>query len=503
MKDWLTICHHYATRMQILQWTSVLQAFGGAQGGSNRQYTGFESLYAEVVKKVDDIAKQIVLHVSTEVDLPQAEMFSNRFLGVVEILRQEGHPAAKMFLIGLVLRTQEILCHGDSLALRVRAIVDFYYSQGARLAYCDNDTVDSLEDLIDRVSWSNVEQGIIHGQLCGVTQNGPIYANILKLTERTIWPKDFRGLAGVFSSQLEKIGCAHGVSGGFFLYSEADICFPEQRGDPVGLLVSQGVICNPPVFNRGALLQYADGQIEIRRLGMEEVAIVFQSETIISPFSVNQVADLGTKICCFNRAFGTISPTFNGSVISIAGHEVLCKSNEPVSIPLNGFVLCFPNAMLPDVAEGESVSYQFLNGRALVAGIAGGPILLHCKEPTLDLASEDFSQTAPPITFSQDETFDQNLLPRLGVGITASQELIFVAVDGRNFEKSLGITLHGLAKLLANLGCVAGLNLDGGSSKRMVVGGRMVDLSRTTIETANKRANKIRPIRSGIAILPN
>ena len=113
----------------------------------------------------------------------------------------------------------------------------------------------------------------------------------------------------------------------------------------------------------------------------------------------------------------------------------------------------------------------------------GGPILLSADgriPNALSLQSEDFTGSAPPVTFSQDETFDRNLLPRMGAGLTQDGSLILTAVDGRNLERALGLALRGTSDLLSYLGCITGLNLDGGSSKRMVIKDKGVVCLHTT-----------------------
>ena len=51
----------------------------------------------------------------------------------------------------------------------------------------------------------------------------------------------------------------------------------------------------------------------------------------------------------------------------------------------------------------------------------------------------------------------------------------------QRLERALGMTLGGVGRLLRALGCHVATNLDGGSSKRMVVEGRALDLASTEI----------------------
>ena len=56
---------------------------------------------------------------------------------------------------------------------------------------------------------------------------------------------------------------------------------------------------------------------------------------------------------------------------------------------------------------------------------------------SMDLPSEDFKGSAPPVTFSQDETHDHNLLPRMGVGIAKCPHLAIQSYWSVEFEGRL------------------------------------------------------------------
>jgi len=124
-----------------------------------------------------------------------------------------------------------------------------------------------------------------------------------------------------------------------------------------------------------------------------------------------------------------------------------------------------------------------------------------------DLRAEDFVATAPPQTFSGDETGDLNLLPRLAVGLDPAGTLYLAAVDGRDFHHALGLTLGALSELMIGLGCDRAMNLDGGSSKRMVVEGQIVDRSSTEVrdnieDGLEEKAEHQRPVRSALFFSP-
>ncbi len=65
--------------------------------------------------------------------------------------------------------------------------------------------------------------------------------------------------------------------------------------------------------------------------------------------------------------------------------------------------------------------------------------------------------------------------PRTGIGADAKGRVLLVVVDGRQPDRSLGLSLLGFARLMKDLGAVEALNLDGGGASTMVVEGEVVN----------------------------
>ena len=127
-------------------------------------------------------------------------------------------------------------------------------------------------------------------------------------------------------------------------------------------------------------------------------------------------------------------------------------------------------------------------------------MLVEAGEQVLDRRREDFWGTAPPITFSQDETGDRNLLARMAIGLDGEGRLLAAAIDGRNMKRVLGMTLGGVSRLMLRLGCVTAANFDGGSSKRMLVEGQIVDLPSTEIVAGEAEVTQVRPVHSAVLL---
>ena len=65
--------------------------------------------------------------------------------------------------------------------------------------------------------------------------------------------------------------------------------------------------------------------------------------------------------------------------------------------------------------------------------------------------------------------------PRTAIGVIDDNHLVFVVVDGRSPGYSKGVTMTGLADIMAGLGVTTAYNIDGGGSSTMVFDGSLVN----------------------------
>ncbi|MCP4804603.1 MAG: phosphodiester glycosidase family protein [Proteobacteria bacterium] len=445
----------------------VCRAFGG-------------DVASGLIEPTPTLARRIVDVLADEVDRDQAELFSRRFTSLAEMLAALEAPESELLHIGLHGRIDEILAADRPRALRVRACVDFYTSHAALLHHA-RPGLPSAPELLAEAKWHRVETGLSHTLVEGLTDQGPIRVNLLRVDPR----RSFR-CVDLRRGRLGRPLAA--VTGGFFLYSEPNVEPPFERGEPVGMLIQDGHVQVPPILRRAALFRKgSERYIQPRSLeGWRVLGVMVRA--------VNDPSLMRRVPVVFNRAYGPMTPRHGGHAIAFAHGHRLEDAPGQLPIPMNGFVLSLPAG--DAVPDGLDVDWPV---NELDQAMAGGPMLLKRGEVTLDLAREDFTGDAPPITFSRDETFDQNLLPRMVVGLR-DQTLFFAAIDGRNFERAPGMTLGQSAMLLRSLRCSTAMNLDGGSSKRMWVKGKEVDLSSTELITGSVQNERKRPIRTAIVI---
>ncbi len=511
---WMSVCRRFVAEQGLdPECLVVLEAFRPPRkidGPRGRDMHGLELqlrlLGPGLVQRIDDL-------LDGEVDADQAHMFGRRFAALLRLLTTmaESLPEARVLRAGVTCRMAEILAAPAPRALRVRALVDFYTSRAAalhhrqRLAGREPPTIEECAEAAD---WRPVAEGLEHAWLQGESDSGPLHVNLLRATDHRLQALDCRRLARVgrdFLQHAQATGAVAAVSGGFFLYSEADIEPPSRRTDPVGLLVRDGQVLSPPVFHRATLAQDSSGHCWIERMGLRAVQLRWRDGKTTRVASCNTLNNLGVQAVAFNRAWGPDSPEHAGHSLAIVGHRVLALQRGSLPIPLAGFVLALPTSepRRHSLAPGAKLVYELPpgpGGEPPHNAMAGGPLLVEDMRVGMDMRAEDFTGTAPPATFSSDETLDQNLLPRLAVGLDLQDRLVLAAIDGRNFHRAPGFTLEATTRLMQALGCHRAMNLDGGSSKRMVLMGKVLDLPTTELIADEQQDAPVRSVHTAILL---
>ena len=133
---------------------------------------------------------------------------------------------------------------------------------------------------------------------------------------------------------------------------------------------------------------------------------------------------------------------------------------------------------------GQKITFKFesngLDWTKVDQVMGGGPFLLRNGLVSVDAQRQGFN-----------DAFSNKRHPRTAMGRTATGDLWIVVIDGRQ-KMSDGATLEEAAKVMARLGCVDAVNLDGGGSSAINVFG--VTLNRPS-------DGKERPVANGIVLM--
>jgi hypothetical protein len=239
--------------------------------------------------------------------------------------------------------------------------------------------------------------------------------------------------------------------------------FKPQSGIPLGTLMINGKIYTGPIYNRVALGIFEDGY-DVSRV--EFNGIIRGNNTEIKIDNINQPRMLSSYVLAYTRDWGMYAPASpkNGVQLQISGDRIISASANPLSIPADGYVIVGPKEKLKSLFGANKIemelelSPKWENVKHI---ISGGPYLVKNGSVYVDTTEEKLNAIS-----------GRN--PRSAIGYTKDNDLILVAVDGRE-GSSVGLTLYELASLMKSLGCINAINLDGGGSTVMYVKGDIVN----------------------------
>lgn len=246
------------------------------------------------------------------------------------------------------------------------------------------------------------------------------------------------------------------INGGFF----AD------TGRPLGMVVINGELVSAPLPRRSVFVIGRDGNARIQafefagRLKTARGATLWISGVNRPPHTQGAAV--------FTRYYGPLTPPVRMAAV-VRDNVVEAITAGRILIPADGYVLgvnAGDAALITDhIRVGDRLSLSLIVSPDLevISALGAGPRLVKGGRVEIPFSWEWFSSSLL-----------RSRAPRTAVGITRTGKLVLVTVDGRS-RANTGMTLHELARLMIRLGAVEALNLDGGGSSTMVVGGRIVN----------------------------
>lgn len=312
-----------------------------------------------------------------------------------------------------------------------------------------------------------LSNGIMHKRWVERTARGPIQVNLLRVDPKTvnIVPRLAYNRMGEKERLLDMVvntGAYAGINASFY---------KQDVGIPIGMILINKELVSGPLYNRSTLGITQDGSPIIAQLDLQG-HITLKNGLEIPINNVNQPRVTLTQIVLYTDRWGTLAPDVprNGFQIQIVDNKVTAVSRDnPLPIPKEGYVVSGPNItglamMAQEKNPIELMFYTLPDWSNMAHAVTGGPYLIKNGKTYIDVKAQHFSSRSLG-------TYE----PRTAVGIDKDNMLLFITVDGRQKDKSVGVSLWELAGLLKGLGAVTAMNLDGGSSTQMVVDGRIVN----------------------------
>ncbi len=264
---------------------------------------------------------------------------------------------------------------------------------------------------------------------------------------------------------------AAAINGGFF---------NRKNRLPLGAIRRDSQWLSGPILNRGAIAWNDAGNFYMNRLTLQENLIIPSNQNL--PISHLNSGYVQQGIARYTHLWGeNYTPlTDNEIIVAVENDKVTQQyagSKAGVGfapIPKNGYLLALRGGAVSNATQlqigsplrisSSTVSPEF-NSYPHILG--AGPLLLKDNQIVLDAEAEKFSKA-----------FAEQKAIRSAICTTSTGKLIVAAVHDRAGGKGPSLTEH--AQLMQQLGCVNALNLDGGSSTSLYLGGQLLDRSPNT-----------------------
>lgn len=281
------------------------------------------------------------------------------------------------------------------------------------------------------------------------------------------------GTAPLFNTAQRTQGIA-AINGGFF---------NRNNQLPLGAIRSNSRWLSGPILNRGALAWNDSGEVSFGHLNLQE--------TLASSTGKRWTLQ-GTNSAYVGAGVARYTPDWGRSYTSIIDQETLLtvqndqivsrkqapKAGTSLAIPRDGYLLVVraDQDAVNALPVGISLTVESLlrpsDFDRFQQVMGAGPLLLQNSRVVLNAQSEKFSNS-----------FIQERAPRSIVATTAQGTLLMLTVHQR--LGGAGPTLAEAAQLVQQLGVVNALNLDGGSSTTLYLGGQLLNRPPSTAASVN------------------
>lgn len=249
---------------------------------------------------------------------------------------------------------------------------------------------------------------------------------------------------------------------------------------PLGAIRRDQQWISGPILNRGAIAWNNTGQFYFGRLTLIETLTTDNNQTL--PVILLNTGYIQRGIARYTTAWGkTYTPLSDNEIIFIVENNQITNritagkaGTTPIPIPKNGYLLTYRNSTNTETAALKIGTKVNLTSNTTPPEfnkyehiIGAGPLLVENKQIVLNGEAEKFSPA-----------FMKGQAVRSSICTLSNDNLLIVAVNTR--AGGGGPTLAEQAKIMQTMGCVNALNLDGGSSTSLYLGGQLLDRTPNT-----------------------
>ena len=275
-------------------------------------------------------------------------------------------------------------------------------------------------------------------------------------------------------------------NGGYILNPElvGKLGLPEiYIGSPLGMLISEGTMISPPLFNKPALIIYKSGTIDIRRVNCADgLHISWKNQEIELTGKAYNNEDAGVEVSYFDLLFPGNEIEGNGKiVVRMAGNEVkeIIETGRGDRVPIVpvGLTLAFSrDAMFQGLKTGDKLNLSIAEHKDVLHAVEAGPLLLSKGKVAIDMETEGWKTGNSIRTQAARLDYTNMRGPKIAVGISEKGELVVLTINGR-IRESVGATHLEMAEILKKHGMDQAMGFDPGGSSTLVVADQTLNIS--------------------------
>jgi exopolysaccharide biosynthesis protein len=253
---------------------------------------------------------------------------------------------------------------------------------------------------------------------------------------------------------------------------------------PLGAIRRDENWVSGPILNRGAIAWNPNGEATVGHLSLNETITTSGGERY--PVLYFNTGYVGAGVSRYTSGWGTSYTTIlNQEIIVTVREGQVVRQQQAgaagkvsVPIPADGYLLVLREYKEAAATLGVGTIVQTETGTQpadfgqYTQVVGAGPLLVQNGQVVLNAESEKFARA-----------FAQQAAARSVIGSTAAGTLMLVAVHNR--LDGAGPTLREAAQIMLELGAVNALNLDGGSSTTLYLGGQLLDRIPSTAARVN------------------
>ena len=255
------------------------------------------------------------------------------------------------------------------------------------------------------------------------------------------------------------------VNANFFIMDPFDCATPyDHIGIPFGLLVKNGIVEQPPLFGREALVARNDGSVRVEVPELKKLRLRIGENTFVHGENARFCSRPGYPAVFAKKA-----------LVVIGRRVVAVREGALTHIPGAGFVICPTGAC--NVKPGDAVTYEGMED--VLFGIQVGNSILRDGVKTERFLSRFYNIKRlepvpfPPCLYPMD--FQNARAARIAIGADKDGKPMILWAEGaaklghKSGVDSRGATLPDMARICAEVGMVNAVNLDGGGSAQILL----------------------------------